>query len=80
MQAIISARKLTTPQDVADYYVAALVDNQLDEHRRAVLHDALTQQHASGPALTLAGGAKLPAAAARTMLYLLMSMPEYQLN
>jgi hypothetical protein len=45
-----------------------------------VLHDAITQQHASGPALTLAGGAKLPAAAARTMLYLLMSMPEYQLN
>src|SRR5258707_4469218 len=80
MQAIITARKLTTPQDVADYYVAALVDNQLDEHRRAVLHDAITQQHASRPALTLAGGAKLPAAAARTMLYLLIAMPGYQLN
>src|SRR5260221_2196374 len=45
MQAIITARKLTTPQDVADYYVAALVDNQLDEHRRAGVPHAPKQPH-----------------------------------
>ena len=57
-----------------------MLDNQLDDSRRAVLHDAITQSAPGGQTLTLSGGGQLSALAARNMLYLLMSMPEYQMN
>jgi hypothetical protein len=79
VQRTVAVRKIGTGKALVDYYVAALLDNQLDASRRAVLHDAVGRS-ATGPALPLAGGGTLPAASVRTMLYLLMSMPEYQLN
>ena len=79
-QQTITDRKIAKATDLADYYVAALVDNQLDNSRRAVLHDAITQSAPGGQTLTLSGGGQLSALAARNMLYLLMSMPEYQMN
>jgi hypothetical protein len=79
VQRTITARTMGTGQALVDYYIAALLDNQLDASRRAVLYDAVDQP-ASGSALELAGGGRLPAGSVRTMLYLLMSMPEYQLN
>jgi uncharacterized protein (DUF1800 family) len=79
IQGIITNQQLATPAAVADYFVAALVDNQLPDDRRAILHEAITAS-ASGPAFALHGGGTLPAASLRNTLYLLMSMPEYQMN
>lgn len=80
-QQTINDRKIAKATDLADYYVAALLDNQLDDSRRAVLRDAITQSQPGGETLTLAGGGgQISALAARNMLYLLMSMPEYQMN
>lgn len=81
VQQVIASRNLATPAAVADYFVAALLDNQLAGDRRAVLHGAVGDTAAaSGPAFALKGGAKVPAAALRNTLYLLMTMPEYQMN
>lgn len=80
IQQTITDRKIAKASDLADYYVAALLDNQLDESRRAILRDTVSQSAPAGQTLTLTGGAQIPALAARNMLYLLMSMPEYQMN
>jgi uncharacterized protein (DUF1800 family) len=81
LQQVISEQKLGKPDDVVDYFVALLLDNQLPSDRRSVLLDALTGEASSAEAtLALAGGAKLSAAALRQALYLMMSMPEYQMN
>jgi hypothetical protein len=80
IQQVITDRKITKATDLADYYVAALLDNQLDDSRRGILHDAVSQSAAGGQTLTLSGGGQVSTLAARNMLYLLMSMPEYQMN
>jgi uncharacterized protein (DUF1800 family) len=81
LQQVIAARGLKSGAALADYFVAALLDNKLDADRRAILHDAVTNApSAGGPSLPLAGGAHVPAAGVRSMLYLLMSMPEYQMS
>ncbi len=79
LQGIITTQKLAAPTAVADHFVSALVDDQLPDDRRAILHDAISAQ-ASGPTFALAGGGTLPAASLRNTLYLLMAMPEYQMN
>jgi hypothetical protein len=79
IQSIITNQQLATPAAVADYFVAALVDNQLPNDRRAILHEAIAAS-ASGPAFALHSGGTLPASSLRNTLYLLMSMPEYQMN
>jgi hypothetical protein len=56
-----------------------MLDGNLGDDRRATLYDAAAQS-GEGTALTLSGGATIPAASVRQMLYLLMTMPEYQLN
>ena len=80
LQQVIAARGLTSGAALADYFVAALLDNKLDPGRRAILHDTVTNAPSGGPSLPLSGGAHIPAAGVRSMLYLLMSMPEYQMN
>lgn len=80
LQQVIAARGLKSGADLADYFVAALLDNKLDADRRAILHDTVTNAPPGGASLPLAGGAHVPAAGVRSMLYLLMSMPEYQMN
>lgn len=80
VQEVIDQRKINTPTELADYYIASLLDNQIDASHRAVLHDAVSQTSTSGSSFTLASGTKVPAASVRQMLYLLMSAPEYQMN
>ncbi len=79
LQDIITTAQLGTSAAVADHFIATLVDDQLPSDRRAILHDAIAAQ-ASGPTFALHGAATLPAASLRNMLYLLMAMPEYQMN
>jgi uncharacterized protein (DUF1800 family) len=91
LQGVITAQRLAKPEDVLNYYAALLLDNQLASDRRAIPLDALTSAATAATAATaigttaatalkLTGGATLSAAAARQALYLLMSMPEYQMN
>ena len=81
LQALIDTHQLATPRTWLDFFVGLLLDHQLDADRRAVVEGFVTSgPSTAGPTLTLHGGARLPAAAARGALYLLMSMPEYQLN
>ncbi|HEV8189910.1 MAG TPA: DUF1800 domain-containing protein [Ktedonobacterales bacterium] len=80
VQEVIDQRKIKTPAALADYYIAALLDNQIDASHRTLLHDAAAQKSAKGPSFTLDGGTKVAAASMRQMLYLLMSAPEYQMN
>jgi uncharacterized protein (DUF1800 family) len=79
VQQLINTYQLKSAQDVASYFIASLLDNQLGDDRRAVLNDALTQG-GNGATLTLAGGGTVSAAGVRQMLYLLMAMPEFQMN
>lgn len=81
LQQVITAQKLAKPDDVVNYFVALLLDNQLPGDRRSVLLDALAGEAPAAEAtLALAGGAKLSATALRQALYLMMAMPEYQMN
>ncbi len=83
LQAVIAAQRFAKPEDLLNYYIALLLDNQLASDRRTVLLDALNETAApgaAGPTLSLTGGAQISAAAARHALYLLMSMPDYHMN
>ena len=81
IQQAITRQKLTSADAVVRYYVAALLDDTLDPSRQAVLSDALINSPIKGGATyTLSGGQKISAAATAEMLYLLMSLPEYQMN
>jgi uncharacterized protein (DUF1800 family) len=88
VQQVINERKISTARDLTDYYIAAMLDNTLNDDRRAALYSAINQTgqtyqttgSSSGAQLTLSGGAAIPTASVRQMLYLLMTMPEYQLN
>jgi Protein of unknown function (DUF1800) len=80
LQKLISDHQLKTPDEVLAFHIATLADNHLADDRRALLATTLTQGGASGPTLTLYGGAKLPASSLRGTLYTLMSLPEYQMN
>ena len=79
VQAIIKARNIASAQQLTDYFVASLLNNDLDNNRRAVLYGAANAS-SQGPTFALAGGKTIPVASVRQMLYLLMTMPEYQLN
>jgi uncharacterized protein (DUF1800 family) len=81
IQQTITRQKLASAAAVVRYYVAALLDDTLDPSRQAVLSDALTNSPIKGGATyTLFGGQKISAAATAEMLYLLLSLPEYQMN
>lgn len=77
---IISAHNIRSPQDLTNFAVASLLDNRLDDSRRAILTESLAAADPNGQTIPLSGGGSVPAAGVRTMLYLLMSMPEYHLN
>ena len=80
IQQVITQRQMQTTREVADYFIAVLLDNNVAADRRAVVYDALTSGPSTGAAFTLAGGAKVPAAAVRNALYLAMSMPEFHMS
>jgi hypothetical protein len=83
LQQLLTARQIGSASAVADYFVAALLDNNIASDRRALVHEALTsapQSSQTGPTFALHGGGTISAAAVRDALYLVMSMPEYQMN
>ncbi len=81
LQQLIDTWKFTSPKAFTDFFVDLLLDSQLPADRRATIDAYLgAGLTAAGPLLTLTGGAKLPAVAARGALYLLMTLPEFHLN
>nr|MBA3826832.1 DUF1800 domain-containing protein [Ktedonobacterales bacterium] len=79
LQTTLTNNHLATPEDVVGYYVNVLIDGVLSDARRATLVATLTTPD-SGASLKMAGGKTLSAENLRTMLYLLLTSPEYQLN
>jgi uncharacterized protein (DUF1800 family) len=83
LQGAITARQIRSPQALVSYFVEVLLDNQLGADRVTAVTGFLTAaaaQAAGGPTIPLYGGSSVPAAAVRGVLYLLMGMPEYQVN
>ncbi|HLZ25164.1 MAG TPA: DUF1800 domain-containing protein [Ktedonobacterales bacterium] len=80
LQQLINDRQIGSASDVADYFIAALLDNTIASDRRTLVHDALTSGPQGGPTFALHGGGTVAAAAIRAALYLVMSMPEYHMN
>jgi uncharacterized protein (DUF1800 family) len=80
LQKLITDHQLKTPDEVLDFHIATLADSHLADDRRALLSTTLTQGATTGPSLTLAGGGKLSALLLRETLYMMMSLPEYQMN
>jgi uncharacterized protein (DUF1800 family) len=84
-QNIVQANHIDTPEQFVDYFAAFLLDGNLDADRRTQLIDyfsAPTPTLTTGKAqqVTLTNGKSYPINAVRGTLYLLMSLPEYQLN
>jgi uncharacterized protein (DUF1800 family) len=82
LQTLINTHQIGSPSALVAFFCGTLLDGQVAADRRATVADYLTQtaSQSQGPTLQLHGGGSLPAAAARGAIYLLMSMPEYQLN
>ncbi len=79
MQSIFDTYQLKTSDDVASYLLASMVDNTVTLDRTTLIKSTLSQS-GTGASLTLAGGGSIPAANVRQAVYLVMSMPEFQLN
>ncbi|HEV2235656.1 MAG TPA: DUF1800 domain-containing protein [Ktedonobacterales bacterium] len=81
LQALVDARQIATPAELADYFIQTLLDGMVSNNRVAAIKQYQTAAAAAGgPALTLHGGQTVPLAAVRGSLYLMLAIPEYQLN
>ncbi len=78
-QATLTNNHLSSPEAVVTYYINLLVDGTISDARRATLLATLTAPDTGAP-LNLAGGKTISAENLRTMVYLLLTSPEYQLN
>jgi uncharacterized protein (DUF1800 family) len=79
----ITTRRMGTSTALVSYFAEILLDGQLDANRLSVVDDflkATASQSAAGPHIHLYGGTSVPVPAVRGALYLMMGMPEYQLN
>ena len=81
LQHIVDSQKLSSPEQFVTYFASFLLDGNLPTERKTVLIDYLTTKDASrGGRVTLGNGTSYPLNRVRGTLYLLMTLPEYQLN
>jgi uncharacterized protein (DUF1800 family) len=81
LQDDIQKQNISTPDAFVDYVLTQLVDDQIDSARRQMLIDYLNSDaNGGGKGVTLVGGKSLSGGSVRGLYYLVMSMPEYQLN
>jgi uncharacterized protein (DUF1800 family) len=82
VQADIQKQHIDTADKFVGYVLNQLIDGQIDNPRRQMLVDYVNSSGAGSgsDSLTLAGGKKLSGESVRGLYYLVMSMPEYQLN
>ncbi len=81
LESDMQSQHIDSPARFVDYVLLQLVDGQMDSTRRQMLVEYLTSNaKAGGGTLRLSGGQTLAGNAVRGLYYLVMSMPEYQLN
>ncbi len=82
LQGIITANHLDTPEHFVDYFVSFLLDGTLDPSRKESLvsYFTATESGDSKARITLTNGKSYALSRVRGTLYLILSLPEYQLN
>ena len=81
LQADIQKQKIDSADKLITYVLTQLIDGQIDSPRRQMLVDYVNGSSAGGTdRLTLYGGKTISGNSVRGLYYLIMSMPEYQLN
>ncbi len=82
LQGIVNAQNLNSPESFVDYFTSFLLDGQIESDRRTQLLDYFTTKdtRAGGAHITLTDDQSYPLNRVRGTLYLIMALPEYQLN
>lgn len=81
LQKLISTNKLSTPEKFVDFFSMFLLDGPLPNDRRKQVIDYFKSSSNAGyQRITLSGGKSYQLNRVRGALYLLLAMPEYQLN
>ena len=80
IQQVIDTQHLDTPEHFVAYFSSLLLDGNLTAQRKQQLVDYFTTKDQSKARLTLTNGQSYPLNKVRGTLYLMMSLPEYQLN
>jgi uncharacterized protein (DUF1800 family) len=81
IQAMVAQNQLRTPTALVNFFLGLLVDGNVSAERRTALIDYLAAPYPSSAAtVTLSGGQQVAAERVQGLLYLIMAMPEYQLN
>ncbi|MGB8347909.1 MAG: DUF1800 family protein, partial [Ktedonobacteraceae bacterium] len=82
LQNLVNTNNIGSPEQFVDYHSAFLLDGNIVSSRRQQLIDYFTSPDplGGGEQITLKNGQSYPLSRARGTLYLLMSVPEYQLN
>jgi len=82
VQADIQKQHINTADTFVAYVLNQLIDGQIDGPRRKMLVDYVNSSPAGSPSdsLALSGGKQLSGESVRGLYYLVMSMPEYQLD
>jgi len=83
LQGIVNQNHIDSPEHFVDYFTSFLLDGKLDQDRKAPLVDYFTTNDNAKKRvrrITLTNGKSYPINRVRGALYLLMGLPEYQLN
>ncbi|HEY7350132.1 MAG TPA: DUF1800 family protein [Ktedonobacterales bacterium] len=81
LQSDIEKQQIKTPERFVDYALMQLIDGQIDSARRQMLIDYLNSgANGGGAGVKLVGGKSLSGGSVRGLYYLILSMPEYQLD
>jgi len=83
LQGIVNQNHIDSPEHFIDYFLAFLLDGKLDQDRKTSLVDYFTTNDSATnkvQQITLTNGKGYPINRVRGTLYLLMALPEYQLN
>ena len=81
LQADIQKQQIDSGDKLVTYVLTQLIDGQIDSPRRQMLVDYVNGSSAGGSdRLTLSGGKVISGNSVRGLYYLIMSMPEYQLD
>jgi hypothetical protein len=81
LQADIQKQQINSADKLVSYVLTQLIDGQIDSPRRQMLVDYVNGSSTGGTdRLTLYGGKAISGNSVRGLYYLIMSMPEYQLN
>jgi hypothetical protein len=80
LQQIIDSNHIDSPEKFVDHFTSFLLDGNLPADRRQQLVDYFNTKESRGARITLSNGQSYALSKVRGALYLLMSLPEYQLN